>query len=241
MSSEGLSAGEGEDGDIAVVFGATGGIGRSLLRSLEESGDFAQVRGFSRRSDPSLDLMDETGIAAIAHRLAGLQGTLRLCIDATGMLHDETGMPEKGWAAIDPGHMARSFRINAVGPALLMKHILPLLPRKGRAVFATLSARVGSIGDNELGGWYSYRASKAALNQLVRTASIELKRQRPEAICVALHPGTVTTPMSEPFLKQGLDVRSPEVAAADLMAVIGGLTPDASGGFFDHKGSSVPW
>mgnify|MGYP000220379835 CR=1 FL=1 len=99
--------------------------------------------------------------------------------------------PEKSWRQLDPAHMAHAFAINAIGPALLMKHFLPLLPGEGRSVFATLSAKVGSIGDNALGGWYSYRASKAALNQLVRTAAIELRRRQPMAVCVALHPGTV--------------------------------------------------
>ena len=137
--------------------------------------------------------------------------------------------------------MARSFALNAIGPALIMKHVLPLLPREGKAVFATLSARVGSIGDNRLGGWYSYRASKAALNQLVRTASIELRCRQPEAICVALHPGTVDTPLSSPFSKADLDVQSPELAAKRLLAVIARLESNDSGGFFDHSGEPVPW
>jgi NAD(P)-dependent dehydrogenase (short-subunit alcohol dehydrogenase family) len=150
-------------------------------------------------------------------------------------------MPERSWREVDAAAMARAFAVNAIGPALLMKHFLPLLPRRGRSVFATLSARVGSIGDNRLGGWYSYRASKAALNQLVRTASIELRRRAPEAVCVALHPGTVATGLSAPFARAGLEVRSPEVAAADLLRVIGGLTAADSGGFFDHRGVAVPW
>ena len=117
-------------------------------------------------------------------------------IDASGFLHGDGLMPEKSWREIDPVHMQRAFAINAIGPALLMKHLLPLFPADGRSVFATLSAKVGSIGDNHLGGWYAYRASKAALNQLVRTAAIELRRKRPNAICVALHPGTVDTKLS---------------------------------------------
>ena len=122
-----------------------------------------------------------------------------------------------------------------------MKHFLPLLPREGRAVFATLSARVGSIKDNRLGGWHSYRASKAALNQIVRCAAIELARTRPDAICVALHPGTVDTGLSTGFAKAGLDVQTPEVAAERLLAVIDGLTADDSGGFRDHLGEPIPW
>jgi NAD(P)-dependent dehydrogenase (short-subunit alcohol dehydrogenase family) len=137
--------------------------------------------------------------------------------------------------------MAKAYAQNTIGPALVLKHFTPLLPREGRSVVAALSAKVGSIGDNHLGGWHSYRASKAALNQVIHTAAIELKRTRPQAICVALHPGTVDTKLSAPFSKAGLDVRPPEVAAADLLEVIEGLTPEDSGGFFDYAGWPLPW
>ena len=130
--------------------------------------------------------------------------------------------------------------MNAIGPALMMKHFLPQLSRSGKSVFATLSAKVGSIGDNRLGGWYSYRASKAALNQLVRTAAIELSRSRPEAICVALHPGTVATPLSAPFAKAGLDVQTPTEAATAILSSIDGLTPLQTGGFFDNRANALP-
>jgi hypothetical protein len=137
--------------------------------------------------------------------------------------------------------MAKSFAVNTIGPALLVKHFLPLLPRQGKAVFATLSAKVGSIGDNHLGGWYSYRASKAALNQVVRTAAVELARRQREALCVALHPGTVSSRMSEAFRKEGLDVRQPEVAASELLTVLDRLQAGDSGGFFDYRGEALPW
>jgi NAD(P)-dependent dehydrogenase (short-subunit alcohol dehydrogenase family) len=149
--------------------------------------------------------------------------------------------PEKSLRAIEPQAMAQAFAINAIGPALLMKHFLPRLDRTGRAVFATLSARVGSIGDNRIGGWYSYRASKAALNQLVRTASIELARTHPHAICVALHPGTVASALSAPFAKSGLNVQTPAEAAARLLAVIDALGSADSGGFIDQNGEIVPY
>jgi NAD(P)-dependent dehydrogenase (short-subunit alcohol dehydrogenase family) len=123
----------------------------------------------------------------------------------------------------------------------LMKHFLPLLARDGKAVFATLSARVGSIGDNKLGGWYGYRASKAALNQMVRTAAIELRRRAPSAICVALHPGTVESRLSAPFERTGLDIRPSDQAAAELVAVIESLGADDTGAFFDHRGEQPPW
>ena len=137
--------------------------------------------------------------------------------------------------------MAQVFAINAIGPALLMKHFLPLLARQGKAVFATLSAKVGSISDNRLGGWYTYRASKAALNQFVHTASIELARRHPAAICVALHPGTVQSALSAPFAKAGLDVRNPDEAASRLLNVLDGLQASDSGGFFNHDGQALPW
>ncbi|MSQ99443.1 MAG: SDR family oxidoreductase, partial [Xanthomonadales bacterium] len=142
---------------------------------------------------------------------------------------------------LDAVKLARSFALNAIGPALIMKHMLPLAPRSGRFVFATLSARVGSIGDNRLGGWYSYRASKAALNQLVRTAAVELARRSPAAICIALHPGTVATRLSAPFAASGLEVHLPPAAAHHLLAVIDKLTAGANGGFFDWRGQAVPW
>jgi NAD(P)-dependent dehydrogenase (short-subunit alcohol dehydrogenase family) len=140
---------------------------------------------------------------------------------------------------LDPAQLAHQFAINAIGPALLMKHFLPLLARNERAVFATLSARVGSISDNHLGGWYGYRASKAALNQLVRTAAIELARTRPLAICVALHPGTVDTDLSRPFAKAGLAVRTPEEAAERLLGVIAGLTVAQTGLLVDYNGKVI--
>jgi NAD(P)-dependent dehydrogenase (short-subunit alcohol dehydrogenase family) len=226
---------------IAVVIGASGGIGGAMHSLLESQGDDPKVIGLSRQSDPPVDVTDEDSIRRAAEFVKGHDGDLRLVFDATGFLHDDDFMPEKTWARLDPAHMARAFAVNASGPALLMKHFLPLLPRQGKAVFATLSARVGSIGDNRLGGWYSYRASKAALNQFVRAASIELHRRSKDAICVALHPGTVDTRLSAPFGKEGLNVRSPDQAAAELLAVIDGLDAEANGGFFDYRGEPVPW
>ncbi len=228
------------DSGLAVVVGATGGVGAALVAALNAQGGFARVIGLGRSSAPPLDLTDEASIAAGCADVAG-QGEARLVIDATGFLHDARFSPEKSLRQLDPAHMAKAFALNAIGPALLMKHFLPLAPRAGRFVFASLSARVGSIGDNHLGGWHSYRASKAALNQLVRTAAVELARTRPDAICVSLHPGTVDTKLSSPFVRSGLDVRAPSVAADDVLRVIAGLTPAQTGGFFDHKGAVVPW
>ncbi|MAW89075.1 MAG: C-factor [Phyllobacteriaceae bacterium] len=228
-------------GGMAAVIGSSGAMGGALADRLEASGRFSRVMRLSRRSDPALDITDEATIEAAAAHLKSTGLPLRLVIDATGFLHGAGFMPEKSIRQIDPVHMARAFAINAIGPALLMKHFLPLLAREGKSAFATLSARVGSISDNRLGGWHAYRASKAALNQLVRTASIELARKNPGAVCVALHPGTVESPLSAPFAKAGLDVRPPEVAAADLLGVIDALTPEHSGGLYDHRGLSIGW
>lgn len=225
---------------LAVVFGAGGGIGGAFVNVLRSSDGFEQVIGFSRSSSPSIDLLDEDSLERAA-AFAAAKGELRLVIDATGFLHDEQQAPEKSWQQIDADKFARSFALNAIGPALIMKHVLPLLPRTEKVVFATLSARVGSIGDNRLGGWYAYRASKAALNQLVRTAAIELARRSPEALCIALHPGTVATPLSAPFAATDLKAHTPVEAAHHLLAVVDGLTADANGEFFDWRGQPVPW
>jgi NAD(P)-dependent dehydrogenase (short-subunit alcohol dehydrogenase family) len=230
---------------LALVIGSTGGIGTALLAQLESDRTFAQVCGLSRASQPPLDLLDQASIAQAAKHVSGLMVTsgldLRLVVDATGTLFGDGHSPEKSWRQLDPVQMAHAFAINAIGPALLMKHFLPLFPKQGKAVFATLSAKVGSIGDNRLGGWYSYRASKAALNQLVHTAAIELRRGQPDAICVALHPGTVATGLSAPFAKSGLDVQPPAASASRILAVLDGLTNADSGGFFNHDGSRLPW
>lgn len=226
--------------DVAVVVGATGGIGSVLLRRLQGAGEFGKVVGLSRASTPALDLGDEASIAACAD-FASRQGKLRLVLVATGLLHRAGIQPEKSIREVTAAAMAEMFAVNTIGPALVLKYFLPLLARDGRAVLAALSARVGSIGDNQLGGWYSYRASKAALNQLLHTAAVELRRSHRQAICVALHPGTVNTPLSAPFSKSGLEVQDPDLAAERLLGVIAGLKPEDSGRFFDHRGAPVPW
>jgi NAD(P)-dependent dehydrogenase (short-subunit alcohol dehydrogenase family) len=223
-------------GAIALVVGARGGIGAALCAALPGTSGIGTVVGLGR---PELDLGDEASIARAVSALPA--GELRLVINAAGLLHDADQRPEKALRELDASQLARAFAINAIGPALLMKHFLPRLPRQGRAVFASLSARVGSIGDNRLGGWYGYRASKAALNQFVRTAAVELARTHPEAICVALHPGTVATRLSAPFTRQGQSLLTPAEAAAHLLAVLHGLKPADSGNFFDWRGVPVPW
>ncbi len=226
---------------LAVVLGATGGLGQAFMAHLDDNPAFAAVQGYGRSSDPPLDLREEESIAAVADRIKDSGAAPRLIIDATGFLHGDGFAPERSWREITPEHMAHAFAVNAFGPALLMKHLLPLLPREGKAVFATLSAKVGSIGDNQIGGWYSYRASKAALNQFLRCAAIEMGRRRKDAVCVALHPGTVDTGLSQPFAKTGLDVAPPDVAAGRLLAVLDGLAAADTGGFFNYRGEALPW
>ncbi|MTE01296.1 SDR family NAD(P)-dependent oxidoreductase [Paracoccus sp. YIM 132242] len=223
--------------DVAVVVGASGGIGAALVAEVQARGGFRAVIGLSR---PDLDLTDPAGVALAARRVADI-GTPALVIVATGLLHGPGVEPEKTLRALDPEAMARAFAVNAIGPALVMKHFLPLMPRDRRAVFAVLSAKVGSIGDNRLGGWYSYRASKAALNQIVRTAAVELRRTHPRAICVAFHPGTVATGLSGKFAKTGLQVQQPPEAASALLDSIDRLAPGHSGSFLDRLGHPIPW
>jgi NAD(P)-dependent dehydrogenase (short-subunit alcohol dehydrogenase family) len=243
---------DGAEPSTAVVIGASGGVGRALCERLRADARYAQVLALGRATahasgaiDIALDLTDEATIEAAAAQISRAVGdrggALRLVIDATGFLHGSGFEPEKTWRQIDAAHMAHAFAVNAIGPALLMKHVLPLLPRSGRSVFASLSAKVGSIGDNRLGGWYSYRASKAALNQLVHTAAIELARRQPQAICVSLHPGTVATRLSGPFSKSGLQVQTPAQCAASVLTTLDGLREADSGGFFNHRGEALPW
>jgi NAD(P)-dependent dehydrogenase (short-subunit alcohol dehydrogenase family) len=228
-------------GGVAMVIGATGAVGAALTERLSTSANFTAVVGLSRTGSPALELTSEQSIQAAAAAVIDLGLPLRLVFDATGFLHDGVAMPEKTWRDLNADRLAHAFAVNTIGPALLMKYFLPLLARDGKSVFATLSARVGSIGDNQLGGWYGYRASKAALNQMVRCAAIELKRSSPSAICVALHPGTVESSLSAPFERRGLDVRPPGQAADELLAVIESLTADDTGSFLDHLGKNPPW
>jgi NAD(P)-dependent dehydrogenase (short-subunit alcohol dehydrogenase family) len=207
---------------VAVTFGSSGAIGGATADQLAADGSFDNVIGFSRSSSPEIELLDEASLERAA-AFVSQTGELRLVVDATGFLHDEREGPQKNWRDLDTSKLARAFALNAIGPALIMKSLLPLLPRMGKSVFATLSARVGSIGDNQLGSWYGYRASKAALIQLVRTAAIELRRQWPDAVCVALHPETVATRLSSPFPKSGLEVNTPRSAAHHLLTVIDSL------------------
>jgi NAD(P)-dependent dehydrogenase (short-subunit alcohol dehydrogenase family) len=233
----------------AVVFGAGGGLGQAFVAALAADPACAVVHAGARVSPPAapkrspfaFDLLDEASIAEAARAILA-EGAPDLVIVATGLLHDTTQQPERSIRAVSAEALVRSFRINAVGPALIARHLLPGLPRDRRAIFAALSARVGSIGDNRKGGWHAYRAAKAALNQLLRTAAIELAQRHPLALCIGLHPGTVDTPMSRPF-QAGLpagQLLDPARSVAHLLAVLDGLTPAQSGRVFAWDGAEVP-
>jgi NAD(P)-dependent dehydrogenase (short-subunit alcohol dehydrogenase family) len=230
----------------AVIVGSSGGIGAALCAALADRG--ARVHALSRGGAPGdarlipgrIDIEDEASIARAAATLSE-QGPLDLVIVASGLLHAADLAPEKSYRQLSAASLSRYFRVNATGPALVAKHFLPLLRRDRPAIFVALSARVGSIGDNRLGGWHGYRASKAALNMIVKTLSIELSRTHPQAACVALHPGTVATRLSAPFRSGVAADRlfDADRAAAQLLDVAVGLTSADTGGIFAWNGSAI--
>ena len=244
------------NGARAVVIGASGGIGAAFVNALARDPRIARIDALARRPlEPGafaapegkvrtdrIDVGDEASIKAAADRLG--EGPLDLVLITTGVLHDTQGLrPEKTWRHLDADALARSYAINAIGPALVAKHLLPRLRRDHKAVFAALSARVGSIEDNRIGGWYAYRASKAALNQLLRTLAIELARRWPEAVCVGLHPGTTDTALSAPFQANVPEGKlfTPGFVAERLLAVLDGLDAAASGGLYAWDGERLPF
>ncbi|MDT8439602.1 MAG: SDR family oxidoreductase [Wenzhouxiangellaceae bacterium] len=246
------------DKSTALVQGASRGIGLGLVRALLDSGRFARVIASCRDPEHAealnainddrltvrpLDVTQSDQLEALAAWLAGQGLRLNLVINAAGVLHGERFAPEKRLEDLDPDALRQVFAVNTFGPALLLKALRPQLARDGKCVFAAISARVGSIGDNRLGGWYAYRASKAALNQLLKTASIELARRNRNAIVAALHPGTTDTGLSQPFQANvpAHKLFSVEKTAGLLLEVIDGLKSDDSGGFFAWDGSTIAW
>ncbi len=217
----------------ALIIGASGGIGSAVQQALAMRD--VDVTGIGRSNG-----LDVTDPAAVAKVMGALVGPFDLIFIAIGVLAPQNATPEKSLAAIDADVMAQVFAVNAIGPALILQHAGRLLPRNERGVVATLSARVGSVGDNHIGGWHSYRASKAALNQIVHGAAIELGRSHKQSICVALHPGTVATEFTARYAGRHKTV-PPEGAAQNLLNVLEGLSPEQSGGFFDYSGAVVPW
>jgi NAD(P)-dependent dehydrogenase (short-subunit alcohol dehydrogenase family) len=236
----------------AAIIGASGGIGAALVRRLAERDGSGHIHALARSpvsfglpqvTCQSLDFFSEDSIRQAAQEIRSA-GPLDLVIVATGILHrDKLIQPEKSMADIDAAQMADVFAINTIGPTLVAKHFLPLLRPDSRTVFAAISARVGSIEDNRLGGWISYRASKAALNMVTRTLAVEQARRRPQSLVVSLHPGTVATALSKPFTARVAEDKlfSTERAAEQLLDVIDGLPDDASGGFFAWDGKRIPF
>ena len=220
----------------ALVIGGSGAIGSAIAAQLRDAQ--VQVVTLSRQSTPPLDLCDENSVQQAALALRD-QAPFQLIIHAAGVLHTADAMPEKKLGDLHMAQLQQTFMINTFGPALVLRYFHPLLDKQqGRMAF--LSAKVGSTGDNRLGGWYSYRASKAALNMLVKTAAIEVQRNCPQQVLLALHPGTVQSALSAPF-KGGHAARAPEIAAAELLSVIRSKTPADSGGFFSYDGQTLPW
>lgn len=221
----------------AVVAGSSGGIGAAFVNHLKQDEHCGEVIELSRSTWPAIRLDDEATIKAAAQ---SVEGEIHLFLDATGFLSDEIIKPEKSLKTLDAANMVRLFELNAMGPALLMKHFSNLMPRRERSIFATLSARVGSIGDNSLGGWYSYRASKAALNMFMRCAAIEVSRNKPQAVFASLHPGTVETSLSDPFASDR-ERFTPEQSTLKMLNVLDGLTAEQTGTFWDYKGEAIEW
>jgi NAD(P)-dependent dehydrogenase (short-subunit alcohol dehydrogenase family) len=218
----------------ALVIGASGGIGTAISAELARKG--YDVTGLSR----SRDGLDVTNDASVEAALGKLEGPFEVIFVATGALEPGGHAPEKAVREVSVEAMEAAFRVNAVGPMLVLKHSLRLLPKDTPSVFAALSARVGSIGDNGIGGWHSYRASKTALNQFIHGAAIEMKRTHKQATAVCLHPGTVETDFTAKYAGRHKTVPATE-AAANLVRVIQGLTPAQTGRFFDYAGQEIPW
>lgn len=225
------------DGYRALVIGASGALGTAFCQLLKQDPRCADVRALGRRTLPALDLERPETIASAASELAG-EAPYQLIIHAAGLLHREGIKPEKSFSAIEPEALQTVFQVNTLGPALVLRHFLPLLDPRG--AMAMLSAKVGSIGDNRLGGWYAYRASKAALNMLIKTAAIELARTRPQSRLLSLHPGTVVSGLSQPF-RGASSARPADVATEQLLTLIDQLTPADSGHFFAYDGERLPW
>jgi NAD(P)-dependent dehydrogenase (short-subunit alcohol dehydrogenase family) len=222
----------------ACVIGASGAIGAAFVHALQNDPRCVQVTALHRNSVPAIDLSDEASIEAAAAAIKS-QGPFHLIIHAAGILHQQDFMPEKKLGDLNMAQMQTTFMVNTFGPAIVLRHFSKLLDRQ-RGVFALLSAKVGSIEDNRLGGWYSYRASKAALNMMIKTAAIEIKRTQPNAIVFSMHPGTVNSALSQPF--RGAEIGRPaEQAANEMLEVIDRLQLDDHAGFLSYKGERLPW
>ena len=223
----------------ALVIGSSGTLGAALAAALESASACSETVCLSRASDPEFDLADPARTLAAARRLAA-RGPFSIVLDATGVLAADQRGPEKSLAALEASRLERVMQINAFGPMLMLRELLPALA-PGRCIYGKLSARVGSISDNRLGGWYAYRASKAALNMLLQTAAIEIHRRRPEVVIAALQPGTVRSALSERFVAGRDDLTDVQESASGLLGALDRLAPSAGASFIDWRGQTIPW
>jgi NAD(P)-dependent dehydrogenase (short-subunit alcohol dehydrogenase family) len=226
------------EGYCALIIGSSGTIGSAFLELLQADPRCGEAIGIHRHSNPAIDYADESSIGMAAQALAS-SGPFHLIINAIGILHTEAWSPEKKLADVSYGQLEPLFQINAFGPAVTLAKFSALLS-KDNAIMAVISAKVGSIEDNRLGGWYSYRASKAAMNMLLKTTSIELRRTQPNTKLIALHPGTVVSRLSKPFKGEHIG-RSAIDAARDMLTVLNQLPPSESGSFYSYSGEKLPW
>jgi NAD(P)-dependent dehydrogenase (short-subunit alcohol dehydrogenase family) len=223
----------------ALVIGASGAIGSAFVQALQQDARCVHLEKVARSLCSGFDLLDEPSVAAQARASAGA-GPYALIVDATGSLTIDGVGPEKSLAALQPELLARAFQVNAIGPAIALRHFAPLLA-PGPSVYAKLSARVGSIGDNHKGGWYGYRASKAALNMLLQTAAIELQRKNAQVRVVALQPGTVRSELSRPFAAGVAKLLEPAESVAGMLNALQGLQARQGAHFVDYQGQPIPW
>jgi NAD(P)-dependent dehydrogenase (short-subunit alcohol dehydrogenase family) len=246
---------------IALILGATQGIGLGFVQHLLQQPHVSTIFATYRTAEAAeellalqtanpgrlicsiLDITDESQIADLIQTIQAKTKKLHWVINCVGVLHEGTLQPEKSLSQINPEQLMQYFQVNSIGAVLLAKHLVPLLKHNDRSIFATISAKVGSIGDNQMGGWYGYRASKAALNMLMKTAAIEYGRKSPNTIIALLHPGTTNTRLSQPFQRNVPPEKlfSTERTVTQLWAVLNQLEPDASGQFFSWDGAVLPW
>ena len=225
-----------------VLIGSSGGIGNALKKELSLKVGSKNLICYSRNIDNKLDLTNEQKISEAAEELKSKNVRINILINAIGYLHDKNYFPEKKISDINNDHMLKSFKINTIAHALIIKYFSPLMVQDSTSVLACLSARVGSISDNYLGGWFSYRASKAALNQIVKSSSIEFKRKKSNIIFVSIHPGTVLTNLSNPFLnKDKNNFFTTEESAKKILNLISALKIENSGNFLDYQGDIIPY
>ncbi len=226
--------------NTAVIIGSGGGIGKALKEELLSENIYREIICFSKNNDILLDITDESQILEAANKLKKDNTKINLLINAVGYLHDANFFPEKKISEISNNYLLNSFKLNTIGHALIIKYFTPLFNQEVKSFLTCLSARVGSISDNYLGGWFGYRASKAALNQIVKSASIELKRNKPKLILASIHPGTVYTELSKPFIKKSNCFSSTE-SARKILATIFKLKQEDSGKFLDYQGKVIPY